>query len=53
MTHYQLILSNSGGEMSRGYAANEAEAREVAIRMLRELLFLSHSDTIQVIEVEG
>jgi hypothetical protein len=53
MTHFQLILSNCGGELSRGYAATETEAREVAIQMLRELLFLAHGDTIRVVEVDG
>lgn len=53
MTHYQLILSNSGGELSRDYAADENEARQVAIQIIRELPFLAHGDTIKIIEVEG
>jgi hypothetical protein len=53
MTHYHIILSNSGGELSRDMAATEEEARDVAIQILQELPFLAHGDTIQVVEVDG
>jgi hypothetical protein len=49
--NYQLILSNSGGELSRDDATSEAGAREVAIRIIQELPFLAHGDTIQFVEI--